>query len=587
MSKITPFDYNILDVFKNFYIVPDYQREYVWKTDNVNQLLTDVNEQFRGNSESEYFIGTIVVCKNADGQFEVIDGQQRLTTLFACLCAFKTAIGSNNTIEQMLFSSKIDISGKETSEYRLQLQYEEASGIVKQITTDDTNKEGLSGSSQKIIDAYETGKQFIKNNFVDENSKRRFLGYFTNMVKLVQIETPSVSEALKVFETINARGVGLSPMDLLKNLIFRYVDKKEYYRLKNEWHKITNKLEEKPEENPLRFLRYFLMANYNIRNDLIKEDIIREDQIYKWITNCRSKEQLQYDTNPFDFVNSMKYDAEFYKKMVNGQNKDGSLNVYLDNINKLGGGSFRQHLILLLAAKNLDKQLFDHLASQLEVLIYYYLVTGEPTREFERKFSKWAKIVKDFKNSMDLNRFIEEELQQEIVTRKIKYENAFLSITTKSLQDYRIRYILAKITAYVDNCYLGSNEDKPLSYYLRTGIELEHILPKNPDDALRESFGQDYDDYKIKLGNLTFLEKPRNIVAGNDFFEKKKCLYEKSNFSLTRSLVELRPVGLDTSINRVNKYLKTFEKWDRNSILERQKVLLQLSELIWKIRLIE
>jgi uncharacterized protein with ParB-like and HNH nuclease domain len=147
MSKITTFDYCISDVFKNFYIVPDYQREYVWETDNVNELLNDVNEQFSRNVESEYFIGSIVVCKNKDGQFEIIDGQQRLTTLFACLCAFKRILGSSETIEDMLFSSKIDISGKETFEYRLQLQYEEASDIIKRIATDNTAKDGLSNSS--------------------------------------------------------------------------------------------------------------------------------------------------------------------------------------------------------------------------------------------------------------------------------------------------------------------------------------------------------------------------------------------------------------------------------------------------------
>ena len=116
---------------------------------------------------------------------------------------------------------------------------------------------------------------------------------------------------------------------------------------------------------------------------------------------------------------------------------------------------------------------------------------------------------------------------------------------------------------------------------------MEHILPKNPELELRESFGEDYDNYKIKLGNLTFLEKPRNIVAGRDFFEKKKVLYEKSKFSLTKSLVDLTPVGKNTSINRVNKYLKTFEKWDRDSIIERQKILLELSSIIWELRIID
>lgn len=89
MSKITTFDYCISDVFKNFYIVPDYQREYVWETDNVNELLNDVNEQFSRNVESEYFIGSIVVCKNKDGQFEIIDGQQKANNVICLLMCFQ------------------------------------------------------------------------------------------------------------------------------------------------------------------------------------------------------------------------------------------------------------------------------------------------------------------------------------------------------------------------------------------------------------------------------------------------------------------------------------------------------------------
>jgi uncharacterized protein with ParB-like and HNH nuclease domain len=73
-----------------------------------------------------------------------------------------------------------------------------------------------------------------------------------------------VSSALKIFETINERGVGLTPMDLLKNLLFTQVKQTQFTQLKDEWKKITRPLE-KGKEKSLRFLRYFLMANYVIK----------------------------------------------------------------------------------------------------------------------------------------------------------------------------------------------------------------------------------------------------------------------------------------------------------------------------------
>ena len=89
--KIESQKLSITDAFRNLsYIVPPYQREYVWKEKNISQLLNDIYEEYIDDRNSEYFIGSIVVNKREDGSYEVIDGQQRLTTLFISLCALKT-----------------------------------------------------------------------------------------------------------------------------------------------------------------------------------------------------------------------------------------------------------------------------------------------------------------------------------------------------------------------------------------------------------------------------------------------------------------------------------------------------------------
>jgi hypothetical protein len=74
------------------------------------------------------------------------------------------------------------------------------------------------------------------------------------------------------------------------------------------------------------------------------------------------------------------------------------------------------------------------------------------------------------------------------------------------------------------------------------GIEKEHILPENPEKELRDSFGEEYDAYKIKLGNLTLFEKPMNIVARNDFFDLKKELYKQNKrpFEIFRQMEQTR-----------------------------------------------
>lgn len=586
MNKIDVANYSIGDIFSKFYVVPDYQREYVWEEKNYRQLLEDIIEEFSNNRNSEYFIGSIVVCEREDDKrYEVIDGQQRLTTLFACLAAFKKLleqVQDVSDVKQMLYAMSRDSSGKQEYNFKLELQYEESTDVIKKMAEDKVNQEWTVPSSKRIVEAYNFSKEYIYKELGSEVSA--FLGYFLNNVKLVQIETPKVSDALKIFETINERGVGLNPMDLLKNLIFRQVNKGEFEKLKVEWKKVISTLE-KAEEKPLRFLRYFIMANYKVNNPPLDE-IIREDEIYNWITKPGNVKQCNYEKQPFEFVKFMLANAESYVAFLKGQNKQGNRSENFENIKRLGGGGFRQHLILMLAAKDMSNELLNHLAQQIEALMFYYFVTKEPTKEFERKFSKWAKSLKTIKTKEELNNFILGTITPEITLREDAFKRYFLSLNSDVFQVYRLRYILARLTEYVDRSYLGSKEQKDLSNYIVKGIEIEHILPFNPEKELREAFKEDYDQYKIKLGNLTLLEKPMNIVAGNDFFQNKQSIYKNSMFYLTRSLSSFAIVGMNTSISRINSQLKEYKKWDKKSIDSRQELLYNLAKNIWKVEVL-
>jgi hypothetical protein len=121
---------------------------------------------------------------------------------------------------------------------------------------------------------------------------------------------------------------------------------------------------------------------------------------------------------------------------------------------------------------------------------------------------------------------------------------------------------------------------------------MEHILPNNPEANLRQLFTTqnpncDYDEYKVRLGNFTLLERPINIVASNGFFDEKKAEYKKCKHYLTSSIVELTAVGKDSSITRINEKLKAFTAWTAASIDDRQKMLAELVKDVWKTSLIE
>jgi hypothetical protein len=153
------------------------------------------------------------------------------------------------------------------------------------------------------------------------------------------------------------------------------------------------------------------------------------------------------------------------------------------------------------------------------------------------------------------------------------------------MQQYRTRYLLARLTQHVDLAFSGVKTPGSLEPY--TTLEIEHILPDNPTAELLSAWTVEnpsaiYDDYKNRLGNLTLLEKPINIVASNDFYAKKQEEYRKSGNYLTRSLVALANVGQNTSISRINEKLAAFPTWDAAAIEKRHALLIALAQDIWK-----
>ena len=585
--------FNYLDVencFKNFYVVPDYQREYVWTEVQINQLLDDIYEEFDFNPNKEYFIGSTVVFKNNDGFYELIDGQQRTTSIFLIICAFKKIYREReidtDTIERMIKDKTVNSLGDSVDCYKLELQYKDSSNILSKIANNLERPENLTGSAERLYNAYENVISFLKNRFKEDEDPvqlKKFFVYIFRKLKFIQIETPEINDALKIFETINERGVGLNPMDLLKNLLFRQVNRNDFNSLKDKW-KTLIKLLEKNNEKPLRFLRYFIMSNYKVNNQR-GEEIIREEEIYKWFIRPENVAQCNYEKEPFEFVELLLENATCYINFFKGLNKDGSKNVYLDNISKLGGGAFKQHLILFLAGRNLPQDLFNHFAKQIETLVFYYFITKEPTKEFERNFSKWAKSVLRIKSREELNNFVKENIQPVITSKENEYKLYFTETRQNNLQQYRIRYILAKIAQYLDQERLGSYIPQVLDNYITKGVEIEHILPFNPTESLRNEIGEEYDDLKIRLGNLTLLEKTMNIVVGNDFFSKKVIEYSKSPFYISKSIAGLDTIGINSSVTRLNLKLRSYEYWNKETIIDRQNLLYELSKDIWKIEI--
>jgi hypothetical protein len=608
MARIENHKYSIEEAFREcFYVVPDYQREYVWTDKEVQQLLEDIDEQIDVGSEKEYFVGMILVSPGSQkNHFEVIDGQQRLTTFYLLLCALRyrfKGTPQHQSINGLISTNYTSSDGEIKTSLKLEPRYENADELMQCLVAQDDEPTNIRaavqhagiaqfGSLDNLLNAYGTVYRYLLDNYEDQASLKKLWGYLANNVVFIQIST-DVSSALKIFETINERGVGLNPMDLLKNLLFTQVDQKDFTKLKNEWKKITAPLE-KAKEKPLRFLRYFLMANYKITN---KDSIVREDEIYDWFVDDDNAKLCEYEEKPFEFVRKIIRNVESYLAFSEGRGNDNYANVPMANLKKMCGGAFSLHYVLLLALSNVSKPLFDHFVMQLESFLFYYIYTKTPTKELERSFSQWADELRDIAGLKDaavqkqrLNEFIDKRFRASMADKTGELADALKRYTIRSMQQYRTRYFLAKLTQHVDMAYMGVTIPGSLDDYM--ALEMEHILPNTPETELRQSFaasnpGANYDEYKNKLGNFTLLERPINIVASNNFFEQKMPEYRKCKHYLTTSIVELNTVGKNSSINRINEKLKVFDKWTAKSIDDRQAVLIELAKDVWKTWRIE
>lgn len=589
--KIESDDLTLTELYKDFYTVPDFQREYVWQTQHVERLLLDVFDEFYDeegrliDSDQEYFIGSIVACLDREGTFQLIDGQQRLTTIYLILCAVRDYLRElaeqpPETLQnQIKATSMHPRTGEDVPRYRLALQYEDSSGMLEVIagaTQRPASIPATTTSVRNILEAYQTIWEFLATNFREDVAAiKRFLAATTHRVKLIRVVTPNLAHALKVFETINERGVGLNAMDLLKNLLFMNTPAEQHARLKDRWKVLIDTLGG-CQEKPLRFLRYYIMSHQKI--DWRKG--LREDEIYTWLVD--HKQECGIDANPLGFVDQLVTLANAWANFLQGKDVQRSPNRYLRNIAAFSGAA-RQHFILLLAGQHLRPELFSELCRWLENLFFFYVITRESTKTFERNFARWSVGLREVEDAKGLKDFLNRYFANHMASRRADFRFAFVELTQSRIQQYRLRYILAKLTQFIEEAAWGNPVDAQLDGYLHGSVNIEHILPQSPNPEAFAAFDrpEEYDGYKEKLGNLTLLERTINTSVSNGTYEVKKAGYRQSSFLLTKSLVEKPQVGVNTQLNRAVRDLIQFETWDSASIETRQKMLAALAERVW------
>ncbi len=435
-------------------------------------------------------------------------------------------------------------------------------------------------------DAFKTVSDFLDDmEKTDKTVLINFIRYFLVNVEMVVIQPDDIGSALKIFETINERGVGLNAMDLLKNLLFLNAKEQEFIKIKDIWKEIVANLQNCGEEDkPLRFLRYFFVARYH-------NGIIREEEIYEWVISSSGKSKIKYEKNPEKFAKEILKASEKYKAFIMAMRTQDADLIYpsLTGISYLTKNA-RQPFILLLALNDkFNNEAINLLAKNIETLMFYYAMNKILTKYYEALFADLAIKIREINTIDELKTFIQKELADVINKQQATFDSSFQYRSQSDIQpQYRIKYILGRVDEYVR--FHTNFPKNNLSFYQEQ--QLEHILPQTGENIPKDKYPEEYDypNAVYKVGNLTLLEQPingslnfSNDISTDEWFATKTTAYKNSNILLTMAFTE-NPIGKNTAFNKfVENELKQFDSWDKEKISERQQMLKKLMLNTWKV----
>ena len=192
------------------YVIPVYQRNYAWEEDEITALIKDVYDSFVKNKNDFYYIGTLVTYKRGDSVYEVIDGQQRLTTIYIIL----QVLGYKEIRNRLTYGAR----------------KKSASTIAKLNEYPNLGEEVDSG----IRNGYNYAKKAV-DAIVEESERGEFTKYFLDQVHIIHYKVPKDVDLNHYFEVMNSRGEQLEKHEIVKSLLGQYLNKKELATFSRVW----------------------------------------------------------------------------------------------------------------------------------------------------------------------------------------------------------------------------------------------------------------------------------------------------------------------------------------------------------------
>nr|WP_314471096.1 DUF262 domain-containing HNH endonuclease family protein [uncultured Campylobacter sp.] len=536
------------------FVIPTYQRPYMWEAKTqCEQLWSDIIDFLEAylNKENgevnftddEYFLGSIVVFKNTNKEYEVIDGQQRLTTLTLLYRALYDHTKENNKRSAEIFGKCIWAFDEYNGEFDFTKKK-----LQSEVSTQSDNKTldqilSEQGCTENVKSRYMENFNFFKNK-IESISHTLFIPLCKMLIennkgrlKILFITCDEQENALRIFNTLNNRGLPLSDADIFKGIIYGYQkNKNDRDKFAEQWRE----LEEKLKENNLSIDTIFTYYSHAIRarnKDKSKEIAARK---------FYNKERLRDEKLFLEIQELSDFWCQDFEDRVSLR-----ASQFFDVID-LFPNQYPKSLIsafyFYCKDKNLDffedKNLLPFLSKMIANLLTIYINNSTVNAIKDPVFNAYVSLYENGNLDFKIK-------TQDILNDKDRFKEDF----------FRSSGLIKTLTLL--NLYL-KYETQEIIYG-----EVEHILPRNWQDTCYQDLNKDEANRYIEsIGNKMWLEKSLNIKASNHYFKSKKEKYKDSKFQEAVALSELPQDewGKDDIINRENEIFKTINNFLEKNI---------------------
>jgi hypothetical protein len=587
------------------YAIDYYQREYRWQRKQTQELVEDLSEQFLSSYSpshqredvqqyGHYFLGSVILSKR-DNDLFIVDGQQRLTTLSLLLILLHNRQGDRPDrvkLEEMIYAERY---GKKT----FNIAVPERLPVMEAIFQGQTPEVGDASESVRTIAARYIDLDDLFPDEIDDRALPFFCDWLIENVHLVEISATTDEDAYTIFETMNDRGLSLTPLDMLKGYLLANIrDTDKRNQAAKVWRDRIESLQRLGKDEDASAVKAWLRARYSqsVRErgrGAENQDFERiGTEFHRWVGDHAEAIGLKTSDDYFRFVHD---EMVFYTKQYQRLREASESTVKgLEAVRHVASFNFTLQYPVLLAPLRVDDDTatidrkLRTVAVFLDVLLARRAVNYLSMTYGAMSYAMF--LVMKAIRGMALEQLVP------ALRSRLEYQDCNFDGTSNGqrtgfvgfgLNQWSKRYIkvlLARMAAHLD---VESGQPSGFEAYMAEGrsrYEVEHIWA-NHYNRQKAEFGSqaEWAEYRNRIGGLLLLPKSFNASYGDRPYEDKLTHYFGQNLlakSLHPKCYEHHP-GFLAYRERSGLPFRPLPFFKKGELDERHELYRRLADQIW------